>query len=94
MPMFAINCNDKPGSLGLRLSTRPEHVAYLKASPVLKLAGPYVNAAGDPDGTLLVIEVDDEAAAQAFADADPYAKAGLFASTSIRRWNHTLGQLP
>ena len=40
MPLFAINCFDKADSLQLRLATRPDHVAYLKASPALKLAGP------------------------------------------------------
>ena len=94
MPLFAINCFDKADSLQLRLATRPDHVAYLKASPALKLAGPYLNAAGDPEGSLLVIEVADMAAARAFAAADPYAKAGLFAKTDIRAFPHTLGALP
>ena len=94
MPLFVINCVDKPDSLALRLATRPAHVAYLKASSGLKLAGPYLNAAGDPDGTMLVIEADDLVAAKAFAAADPYTAAGLFASTDVRAFNHTLGQLP
>ncbi|HTK36178.1 MAG TPA: YciI family protein [Caulobacteraceae bacterium] len=94
MPLFVIHCNDKPDSLALRLATRPEHLAYLKTATALRLAGPYLNTAGEPDGSMLIVEAEDEAAAQAFAAADPYAKAGLFASTSIRRWNHTVGQLP
>jgi uncharacterized protein YciI len=94
VPLFVINCTDKPDSLALRLATRPAHVAHLKAAPELRLAGPYLNAAGDPDGTLLVIEAADEAAARAWAAADPYAQAGLFASTEIRAFSHTLGQLP
>jgi uncharacterized protein YciI len=94
MPLFILNCIDKPDSLALRLATRPAHIAYLKAAPELKLAGPYLNAAGEPNGTLVVIEAADEAAARAFAAADPYAQAGLFASAEVRAFSHTLGQLP
>ena len=42
----------------------------------------------DPDGracgSLLMIDVEDAAAAAGFAEADPYAKAGLFESVVIR----------
>jgi uncharacterized protein YciI len=31
------------------------------------------------------------AAARAFAEADPYAQAGLFSSVDIRPWKWTLG---
>ena len=34
----------------------------------------------------VIIEAADRAAAKAMADADPYAKAGLFASVEIRAW--------
>ena len=37
-------------------------------------------------GSLLVIDAADAAAARAFADGDPFAKAGLFQSVSITRW--------
>ena len=94
MPLFVINCFDKPGSLDLRLATRPTHVAYLNSTSALKLAGPYLDESGDPNGSMLVIEVADLAAAKAFAAADPYALAGLFASTDVRAFTHTLGQLP
>ena len=32
------------------------------------------------------MEFDDMAQAQAFADNDPYAKAGVFESVSIKPW--------
>jgi uncharacterized protein YciI len=94
MPLYAINCLDKPDSLQLRLATRPSHVDYLKASNALRLAGPYLNGSGEPVGTLLIIEAADEQAAHDFAAADPYAKAGLFASTYVHAFSHTLGHLP
>jgi len=37
-----------------------------------------------------VIDVADRAAAEEFAKGDPYAKAGLFESTVIKRWKRTI----
>ena len=89
---FAITCVDKPGSLELRAATREAHLGYLRAAgAALKLAGPMLDERGRPIGSLLVIEAADEAGAQAFADEDPYAKAGLFERVSIRPFRPVLG---
>lgn len=88
--LFALICKDKPGHLQVRLDTRPEHVAFLNelnAKGTLKFAGPFLDADGKPDGSLVVIEAADAAAAKTLADADPYARAGLFESVEIRPWN-------
>ena len=37
----------------------------------------------DYTGSLLIVNVDSRAAAQAFVDGDPFQKAGMFASVSI-----------
>ena len=37
-------------------------------------------------GSLLIVDVEDRAAAEGFAAGDPYAKAGLFESTVIRAY--------
>jgi len=44
-------------------------------------------------GSLLVIEVADLAAAQAFSAADPYAKAGLFERVEVRPFRAGFGNL-
>ena len=93
MPLFALNLTDKPGMLETRKAVRPEHLEWLKASTELRLAGPVLDAAGDAYGSLLVIEAADLDAARAWAAQDPYAKAGIFETTDIRRWNHVLGKL-
>jgi uncharacterized protein YciI len=94
MPHFALHCVDKPNSLELRMATRPAHVAHLQAQgDVIRLAGPYLDDNGDMCGSLLLIEVDDLAAAQAFAAADPYAKAGLFERVEVRPFRAGLGKL-
>ena len=49
-------------------------------------AGPFLDDQDRMIGSLLIVDVPDEAAAKRFADGDPFAKAGLFASTEIRKW--------
>jgi len=90
MPHFALICTDKPDSLDLRLATRPAHRAYLDAAPNIAFAGPFLRD-GRMCGSLIVIEVPDRAAAEAFAAADPFARAGLFAETRIEEWQKVVG---
>jgi uncharacterized protein YciI len=83
--LFAIICADKPGRIELRQSTRPAHLAHLQAHQAqLVEAGPLLDAEGKPCGSLLLVDMADRAAAEVFATADPYAKAGLFESVLIR----------
>jgi uncharacterized protein YciI len=42
-------------------------------------------------GSLVILDVADRAAAEAWAAGDPYAKAGLFAQVAIRPWNRVVG---
>jgi hypothetical protein len=37
-------------------------------------------------GSVLMLDLADRAAADAFAEGDPYARAGLFESVVIRPW--------
>jgi uncharacterized protein len=83
--LFAIICTDRPGSLELRMATRPTHLAYLQTyAAKLVDVGPILDSDGRPCGSLLIIEVNDRSEAEGFAAGDPYAKAGLFESTVIR----------
>ncbi|MBN9220713.1 MAG: hypothetical protein J0I79_22425 [Mesorhizobium sp.] len=93
--LFAFICKDKPASLQVRLDTRPEHVAFLEklnAEKTLAFAGPFLDADGKPNGSLVVVEAPDLPGAQALSAADPYAKAGLFESVEIRPWNWTFNK--
>lgn len=92
MPIFAISARDKPDSLELRRSTRDSHLVHLRAlGGRLHAAGPLLDESGDPCGSLIVAEMANAAAAREFADADPYAKAGLFAVVDVSPWNALLG---
>lgn len=93
--LFALICKDKPASLQVRLDTRPEHIIFLEGlngDKKLAFAGPFLDAEGKPNGSLVVVEAPDLAAAQALSAADPYAKAGLFESVEVRPWNWTFNK--
>jgi uncharacterized protein len=87
----ALICTDKPGTLQLRLDNRPAHVEHLKTSGVVEMAGPFLDAEGNMNGSMIVLEVPDIDAARAWAAADPYARAGLFDRVEIRAWNKVIG---
>ena len=84
-------CIDKPGALQLRLDNRPAHLAHIQSTGVVEMAGPFLDEGGQMTGSLIVLEVPDLDAAHAWAEADPYAKAGLFESVSIREWKKVIG---
>ena len=88
--LFAFVCKDKPGHLNVRMDTRPAHVEHLNklnAEGTLKMAGPFLDADGKPNGSLVIVNADTIEAAKTIADSDPYAKAGLFESVEIKPFN-------
>ena len=88
---FAITCKDKPGRLEVRQKTRPAHVDYLAAfGERVLIAGPLLGDDGQPNGSLIVVDLEDMAAAKAFSADDPYAKAGLFANVAIAAWRKSI----
>ena len=93
--LYAFLCQDKPGALQVRMDTRSVHVEWLNkinAEGTLAFAGPFLDADGKPNGSLVVVRADSLDDAKAISAADPYAKAGLFASVDIRPWNWTFNK--
>lgn len=90
--LFAVICEDHPDRLALRLATRPAHLAYLEPRlGQVVTAGPLLADDGETSiGGLLIIEAEDRAAAERFATEDPYAKAGLFRSVTVRPWRRVI----
>ncbi len=89
--LYALICTDKAKSVDLRMSVRPDHVAFLQGlGDTLKAAGPFLNDEGSPIGSLVVIEAGTKQEAEAIAVEDPYAKAGLFETVEITQWNWIL----
>jgi uncharacterized protein len=88
--IYILLCKDKAGHLQTRLDNRPAHVEFLNgldAAGMLRFAGPFLGDDGKPNGSMVALEVADEAEARAIAENDPYAKAGLFESVDIKPWN-------
>lgn len=82
-----------PNYLKDRVAYRGEHLrlAWEAADRGELLAG---GALDQPaDRAILLFQGENDAAAQAFAQADPYVKAGLVTGWSVRPWNTVVGPL-
>ena len=88
---FLITCTDKKNSLDLRLSTREEHIKYLKKiKKKLILAGPILDKDNNPIGTVLILDFDKTTDVKKFLNGDPYSKAHLFDEVKITRFKKVL----
>ncbi|WP_170755546.1 YciI family protein [Ruegeria lacuscaerulensis] len=88
--LIALIARDKDGALQTRLDNRADHLAYIEETGVVAQAGPLLD--GDAMiGSLIILEVEDMAAAQSWADNDPYVKAGLFQSVDLIAWKKVIG---
>lgn len=88
---YALICLDKPNALQIRVENRPAHLDHIKATGVVEQAGPFIDAAGQMCGSLIVLTVETRAEAESWAAADPYAQAGLFQSVMIQEWKRVIG---
>jgi uncharacterized protein YciI len=94
MPLFAVHCLDKADALQVRLGAREAHLAYVRERlDQVKLAGPLLDDAGEMAGSLLILDVADKAAAEAFNAADPYTVAGLWQRVDVKPFKASIGQL-
>ncbi len=89
---FVLYCIDKPDHAQVRADNRPAHLDYLKGKvDQIVIAGPLLpDDSEGPLGSLLIIEAADLDEAKAFADGDPYAKAGLFEYVTIMAYRKVL----
>lgn len=97
--LYAFICEDQPGSLPQRLAARPDHLQRLqdlRDEGRLILAGPHPAIDSDDpgdagfSGSLVVAEFDSLAAAQQWADADPYVGAGVYRHVSVKPFKKVL----
>lgn len=97
--LYAIIASDVANSLEKRLAARPAHIdrlQQLKAEGRVVLAGPHPaidsNDPGDAgfSGSLIVAEFESLAAAQSWADADPYIAAGVYDKVVVKPFKQVL----
>ena len=97
--LYSIVGIDNENSLEARMSVRADHVARLdelKQQGRLIIAGP--NPAIDsPDpgeagfsGSIIIAEFESLAAAQAWADDDPYIRSGAYAAVTVKPFKKVL----
>lgn len=91
--LYAIISQDVDNSLDKRLQARPAHLERLTAlqnDGRLILAGPHPAINSEEPGpagftgSLVVAEFDTQQSAQSWADADPYAQAGVYAQVIVK----------
>lgn len=96
---YAIIATDHPGTLEKRLAARPDHLARLLAlreEGRLLLAGPHPNIdSEDPgpagfSGSLVVARFPSLEEAKAWAAADPYVAAGVYAHVDVKPFKRVL----
>lgn len=96
---YAIEGHDAPDALPRRQQARPAHLARLEAlrdAGRLLLAGPFpAIASEDPGpagftGSLIIAEFASQADAEAWAGADPYVAAGVYAEVEVKPFRKTL----
>ncbi|WP_278922164.1 MULTISPECIES: YciI family protein [Pseudophaeobacter] len=89
--LIALIARDKPEHLQTRVDNRAAHLAYIEETGAVAQAGPLLDQNGDMAGSLVILDVEDMTAAEAWAAADPYKLAGLFESVELITWKKVIG---
>lgn len=85
---YVVETWDKPDSLALRLSVRPQHIAFLEAN-TRRLLGAGAKLSDDGEtmlGTIYIVDTDSREEAERFVAEDPFSKAGLPGRVVATRW--------
>ena len=93
---FAVHCLDKSGKADVRERTRDNHLAWMRDSARVCMAGPLLDAPtagglvdaelignGARVGSLLIVNGDSLEEVRAWAASDPYNREGLFEQVTI-----------
>ena len=89
---YVIHCIDKPGKTEVRAAHRTAHLGYLTTyEDKVFLAGPTLSEDGETmTGSLLILDLENRAAAEEFVAGDPYSMAELFERVIIQPWKKVL----
>lgn len=93
MALFCFYCRDGEDSDKLRLLHLEAQREWMAENDDNYLAaGPLTNKKGEFVGSLLIIEADDEAAARATVNDDPYLTGGVWQSIRVDRFEPIKGR--
>ena len=96
---YAIICEEVEDSLEKRMAARPAHLQRISAlvdEGRVLVAGPHPAIDSDDpgeagfDGSLLILDFPDLAAATAWANSDPYVEAGVFSRVTVKPFKKVL----
>lgn len=90
MPLYAVICKDRADALQTRLDTREAHLAHIRDSGIVGMAGPLM-IDGEMRGSLVILDAPDLATAKAWSAGDPYLAAGLFETVEVVEWKKVIG---
>lgn len=91
--LFVIIGHDGPQGAALRPRIRPAHLENLRPLVLagkVKIAGPFT----DGSGSLIVVDMDSEADARAFAESDPYVTGGVFERVEVKPFRQVFPEEP
>jgi uncharacterized protein YciI len=87
--LFVIIGHDGPNGAALRPTVRPRHLAYVgqvAKSGKMLIGGPFT----DGSGSLIIVDMENEAAAREFASGDPYIREGVFERVEVKPFRKVL----
>ncbi len=92
--LFIAICVDKPHSMEKRLENRPAHLAYLKTlGAKVKIGGAMLaDDLKTPVGSMLIFEGESQIEIWSILAEDPYQRAGLFDTVTVKPWRQAVGQ--
>lgn len=84
---------DRHGSTPLRTQMAEKHWSYMDEYAALMVArGPTFATDGTLTGSVHIVDLEDPAAARAFAFDEPCYQAGAYRDVMVRRWRNSLGR--
>ena len=90
--LFLIYSEDKDGALSIRKANRDAHLEYTNRFNILA-GGPILNDSGDMAGSMLIMDLVSQSAAEEFLANDPYTLAGLPKLSRAWPWKQTVGSV-
>lgn len=89
--LYTIVLQDNPGVDAARAQHRDGHLAHFKAHKArLALSGPLLAEDGTSKGSLVIVEAETAAQAEAFIKADPFYDANVWGDVSISQLKASL----
>jgi len=91
--LYALVAHDKADGFEARTAARPDHLKHLEAlGDTLVLAGPYLDEQGRMTGSIMVVEAETQAEAEALFAKDPFMVQGVFERYDIRPWKLSINK--